>query len=217
VNLELLQRQITAFDPLRDQQAQHALAQLSALHSEQARDYSENRFLARSPLACVTLMAAASAVLLLTGAGLRPGFVWAALLLAGIVAMVRNFIRGTVRGLGPVSPQKAADDLRLQLFYSGAVWAAGAELLMPAMPSAALVFTYAIAPALALALILKDAGGVRTFTAPAAIGTAAMAIFNAWPLSVWVPVAIVAAGFGIMLLPALQHGDKNRIPALPLP
>jgi hypothetical protein len=203
-----------AFDPVRETDA--ALARLPGLHREQARDFAQARFLARSPLAGLALMGFGAVALVLTGAGLKPGFGWAVMLLIAIIAMTRNYIRGAARTLRRVPLEEAAGDLRLLLLYSGGAWASGAWLLMPDLPAPALVFSFAIAPALAIALILKDDKGVMAFTAPAVIGTAAAAILGVWPLDIWVAIAICAAGFAIILLPALQQAKKNTPPGLTL-
>ena len=203
----------TVFDPVaRDTARDDALARLPGLARELSRDHAQHRLLDRSPLACVTLMILGMAALLLTAPALKPGFGWAALMLIGIIAMVRNFIRGAARSLRRVPLSEAVHDLQTLLLYGGAAWASGAWLLMPDLPSPALVVSFAVTPCLALALIFKDARAAATFTAPVMLGVAAAAILSAWPLSLWVASAIIAAGFGIILLPALQHGEE-RTPA----
>ena len=199
-----------AFDPALTRNPSHdALARLPGLYREQARDFAKARLLARSPLVCVCLMLAGAAALFMTGASLKAGFGWSVLLLIGIVAMVRNFIRGAARSLRRVPLEEAAHDLRVLLLYSGGAWASGAFLLMPGLPAPALAFSFAITPALALALILKDRTATLAFTLPVLLGVAGAAILGAWPLDIWVAAAILAAGFGIMLLPALQQNDKS--------
>lgn len=208
-----------AFDPARDIAdaiPRNALARLPALYGEQARDLALQRLLARSPVACTGLMLAAAVMLPLSGASLKAGFGWSVLVLIGVTAMVRNFIRGAARSLRRVPLQEAAHDLRVLLLYSGVAWASGAYMLMPGLPAPALAFGFAIAPALALALILKDRVANIAFTAPCVLGVAGAAILGAWPLDIWVAIAICAAGFGIILLPALQHADKNTPPGLTL-
>lgn len=198
-----------AFDPgIADNIPHAALARLPGLYREQAGDLALQRLLARSPIACTTLMLAAAVMLPLSGAGLKAGFGWSVLVLIGVTAMVRNFIRGAVRSLRRVPLQEAAHDLRVLLLYSGAAWASGAYLLMPDLPAPVLAFTFAVAPALALGLILKDRVANIAFTAPATLGVAGAAILGAWPLDIWVAIAICVAAFGIILLPALQHGDN---------
>lgn len=203
-----------AFDPpRRGALPREALARLPGLYREQAQDLAQSRFLARSPLACMILLLAGALALLATGTSLKAGFGWSVLILIGITAMVRNFIRGAARSLRRVPLAEAAHDLRVLLLYSGTAWAGGAFLLMPESPAPALAFGFATGPAAGLALILKDAKGVLAFTAPVILGVAGAAILGAWPWDIWVAIAILAAGFGIILLPALQQGEETP-PAL---
>ena len=205
----------TPFDPARDLAAPNsastalqALAQLPRLHGEASRNFGLSLFLGRSPQACVTLMVAGTAMLVLADGSLKAQFAWAVLVLIGIVAMTRNFIHGFARSLRRVPLEEAASDLRVLLFYTGSAWGSGAFLIMPAQPSAALTFTFAVTPALVLALILKDRKGAAAFTLPATLITAAAAILGAWPLDVWVALAIAAAAAGIVAISALQHTPR---------
>ncbi len=214
----------TPFDPAMGGDARHsapaplgiphkALAQLPRLHGEASRNLGLTQFLSRSPQACVTLMLAGSAMLSLSGGTLKAEFAWAVLVLIGIVAMTRNFIRGFARSLRRVPLEEAASDLRVLLLYTGAAWGSGAFLVMPSLPAPLLTFGFAVAPALVLALILKDRNGVMAFTVPAAFITAGAALLGAWPLDIWVSLAIVAAAAGIVLISALQY--TQHPPLLP--
>ena len=205
----------TAFDPEMGVAALHrapatlqALAQLSRLHNEANRNFSLSQFLGRSPQACVTLMVAGAAMLVLADGSLKAQFAWAVLVLIGIIAMTRNFIRGFARSLRRVPLEEAASDLRVLLLYTGAAWGSGAFLILPTQPSAALTFTFAVAPALVLALILKDQKGAAAFTLPAALITAGAALLGAWPLDIWVALAVTAAAAGIVVISALQHTSR---------
>ena len=90
------------------------------------------------------------------GGTLKANFAWAALLLLGVIAMTRNFIRGYARSLRRVPLEEAAADLHALLLYMGVVWGAGAFLVMPGLPAPALVFSFAAAPSLVLTLMLRD-------------------------------------------------------------
>src|SRR3954464_13923159 len=74
-----------------------ALDRLRALHGEAGRNLREAQFLARAPSGCVVLMLTGSLALLWAGAAggaaLKASFAWAALVLFGIVAMIRLHIR----------------------------------------------------------------------------------------------------------------------------
>jgi hypothetical protein len=190
-----------------------ALDQLPRLHGEASRNLGLTQFLSRSPQACVTLMLAGTAMLMLGGGTLKAEFAWAVLVLIGIVAMTRNFIRGFARSLRRVPLEEAASDLRVLLLYTGAAWGSGAFLVMPSLPAPLLAFAFAVGPALMLAFILKDRHGVMAFTVPAAFITASAALLGAWPLDIWVSLAISGAAAGIVLVSALQR--TQRPPLMP--
>jgi hypothetical protein len=205
-----------AFDPARAANTFHdsrvpqdALNRLPQLHREAGRNLCLSQFLARSPLVCVVLMLAGGLALLWAdesgGGTLKADFGWAALVLLGVVAMTRNFIRGYARSLRRVPLDEAAADLRLLLLYTGTVWGAGAFLLMPELPAPLLVFSFAAAPSLALALALRDAKGTLAFVAPACLITAGAALLSAWSLAPWVAGAIVTVGTGLVVLPMLRR------------
>lgn len=188
---------------------QNGLRRLSLLHQEGARNVGLLRFLARSPSASIVLMSAGALTLLWAGASgggtLKADFGWAALVLLGIVAMTRNFIRGYARSLRRLPLEEAVADLRMLLFYTGMAWGAGAFLVMPALPAPALVFFFALAPSLGLTLALPDAKGVLAFVLPASQITAGAALFSAWPLAGWVASAVAMVCGVPVLLPMLRR------------
>lgn len=191
---------VPAFDaepaPKRMEGGAEALERLRALHGEAGRDFHQARFLARAPDGCVVLMLTGATALLWAsaagGATLKAGFAWSALVLFGIVAIIRLHIRGFARSLRRTPLAEAASDLRRLLLYAGTVWGGGAFLIMPDLPAPALVFLFAAAPSLGLALSLRDAIGYAAFAAPASLLTAGAGILGAWPLNPWVAGAILA-------------------------
>lgn len=202
-----------AFDPPPRQSfgPLDALAQLPRLHAEAGANLALGGFVARSSQACIALMlSGAIALAWCGGASLKADFGWAALLLIGIVAMTRNVIRGHARSLRRVPLQEAASDLRVLLLYTGMAWGVGAFLVMPGMPMPALVFSFAAAPSLALALILRDDKGVIAFVLPVTLFTASATLLGAWPLDVPVAGAILTCGLGIMLLPMVRCAMQKR-------
>src|SRR3569833_4050414 len=124
-----------------------ALARLHSLHGEAGRKLELAQFVARVPAACVVLMLMGALALIWAaaagGAGLKGSFAWAALVLLGIVAMIRLHIRGFARSLRRTPLAEAGSDLRLLLLFTGAVWGGGAFLIMPDQPAPALVFFFA--------------------------------------------------------------------------
>jgi hypothetical protein len=177
-----------------------ALARLPQLHGEAGRNLATAAFLARSPQASVLLMGLGAAALLMGGGTLKADFAWAALVLIGIVAMTRNYIRGFARSLRRVPLAEAASDLRALLLYTGAAWGIGAFLVMPDLPAPALAFCFAVLPSLGLALILKDASATLAFVGPVTVAGASAAVLGAWPLEFWVAAAIMASGAATILV-----------------
>lgn len=211
-----------AFDPARLPKSFHdtgapleALERLPRLHQEAGRNLELSYFLGRSPVACVALMLTGASTLLWAGANgggtLKADFGWAALLLLGIIAMTRNFIRGYARSLRRVPLEEAAADLRMLLLYTGTVWGGGALLVMPDLPAPALVFCFAIVPSLALTLALRDDRGRLAFVAPASLIPAGATLLSAWPRANWVAGAIVTAGLILILVPILRRAMRRNI------
>jgi hypothetical protein len=214
-----------AFDPARLANSfgdgPDALARLPALYGEASRNLHLSQFLARSPQACIALMLSGALALAWAhqggGASLRADFAWVILVLIGVIAMTRNYIRGFARSLRRVPLQEAASDLRTLLLYAGTAWGIGAFLVMPDLPAPALAFAFAAGPSLACALLLRDNKGVIAFTAPATLVSASAALLGAWPLDVWVAGAILAAGLAICCLTMLQCAMRVRRNAPPRP
>ena len=217
---------VPVFDPARAAKTFHdsslplqALDRLPLLHREAGRNLGLSQFLARSPSACVTLMLTGALALLWSntagGGSLKCDFAWAALVLLGIIAMTRNFIRGYARSLRRVPLEEAASDLRGLLLYTGAVWGGGAFLVMPALPPPALVFSFAVAPSVALTVLLRDPRGSAAFAVPASLATAGAPLMGDWPLASWVACAVLAAA-AALILPAMLRRAMRR-PLLPRP
>lgn len=189
-----------------------SLAALPRLHAEAGANLALSRFLARSAPACVVLMlsgmVALLAVSLAGGAGLKASFAWSALVLLGIIAMTRNYIRGFARSLRRVPLQEAASDLRILLLYSGMAWGSGAFLIMPDLPAPALVLAFALLPSLAMVLCLKL--NAVFFTFPVTATTAGATLLGAWPLDSLVAAMILATGAILAIAPALQHASLKK-------
>lgn len=200
---------LTEFEPARTDPARLAnhpgsapmLRRLADLHGEAGRNLMLARFLARSPAVCVILMLSGVSILtwtaLVGGGSLRADFGWAALVLFGVAAMTRNYIRGFARSLRRTPLEESASDLTMLLLYTGVAWGMGAFLVMPDLPAPALAFLFAAAPSAGVALALKHPGGALAFIAPASLIPAAAALMGAWPLDLGVATAIMATGTAI--------------------
>jgi hypothetical protein len=207
-----------AFDPERPVKSldDRALGRLRLLHGEAERNFLRAQFLARAPSACVVLMLTGALVLAWAGAaggaGLKPSFAWAVLVLLGVVAIIRLHIRGFARSLRRTPLLEAASDLRHLLLYTGAVWGGGAFLIMPELPAPALVFLFAVLPSLGIALTLKDGAGFAAFAAPATLLTAGAALVGVWPLDVWVAGAILTSATAVSLVFVWRGIRLRRLP-----
>lgn len=209
-----------AFDPER--QAKNlddsALRRLRALHREAGHNLAQARFVERAPAACVILMLTGALALVWAGAGggagLKSSFAWSALVLLGVVAMIRLHIKGFARSLRRTPLVEAASDLRQLLLYTGLVWGGGAFLIMPDLPAPALVFFFAVFPGLGLALSLQDAKGFAAFAVPAALLTAGAALLGVWPLDAWVAGAILASIGGLNLGFLWRGFRRGRLQAI---
>jgi hypothetical protein len=132
--------------------------------------------------------------------------------LLGVVAMIRLHIRGFARSLRRTPLVEAASDLRLLLLYTGAVWGGGAFLIMPDLPAPALVFLFAVAPSLGLALTLKDVKGFAAFAAPVALLTAGASLVGAWPLELWVAGTILTGTTALGLVFSWRELRLRQMP-----
>jgi hypothetical protein len=86
---------------------------------------------------------------------------------------------------------------------------------MPDLPAPALVFSFAVAPGLALTIVLRDTKGAAAFVAPASLVTGSAALMGNRPLALWVATAIIAAGAVLIALPMLRRVMRCNV--LPQP
>lgn len=178
-----------------------ALDTLALLHGEARRDYRLAHFLQRAPQVTSLLMLLGAATLMLGAGTLKAAFAWSALVLIGIVAITRIYIRGFARSLRRVPLQEAAADLRFLLCYAGAAWGVGAFLVLPAPAHPALAFAFALAPVLGLALILRDRMGALAFGLPVTLLTMGALLLGETP-GLWT-AALLPCGLAACLVPAL--------------
>ena len=185
-----------------------ALARLSILHDEAQTILRLSQFLAGAPKLCLALMLAAvlSLIWVAASVSLQARFVWAVMVLIGILGMTRNAIQAMARSPQQVPLQKSVWELRMLLLYTGTAWGTGAYLLMPNLPTAALVF--AVTPSLAAALVLKDEIGAAAFAGPVSLATVSAAMLGAFDL--WVAGAVLVAGGIIASLTLLRRAVPRQ-------
>ena len=174
-----------------------ALDQLARLHVETSEVSRLILFLRSSVHVASVFMLMGTCVLFLGGgATIGYNFCWAALVLIGVAALLYSHIRANAAAFDRAPVSEAARHLRMTLFYIGLAWGSGAFLATPPAVSALQAILFAVAPTLLLALLLKDAGGLAAFLAPAGALTIGAAFTRSWP----------DAGLDAVLIPVLQWG-----------
>jgi hypothetical protein len=154
-----------------------ALNRLPVLHDESVRAARLTRFLAHAIQAAWLLMLAGAATLAIGGGrSLAEDFAWSVLVLIGVLAMTRTYMRAFALKRGPV--ESLAADLRACLLYAGFAWGAGAFLALPLAADGLGLVLFASLPALLMAALLRDTGAVLLFAAPVAVLCASAAMLG---------------------------------------
>ena len=130
------------------------------------------------------------------GASFAQNFSWAVLILVGVAALLRSYIRNNAAVFDRAPISEAARRLRLILFYMGLAWGGGAFLAVPAEFPVYQAILFAAAPVFLLALMLHDTGGLLAFMVPAGAWTIYAAFARSW----------LDAPLDAILIPLLQAG-----------
>lgn len=179
-----------------------ALDRLPLLHAESAGNTGLAQFLAGAVYAAGTLTLLGMAALTFgAGTTLKSCFAWAFLVLIGVGALLRSYIRSTAAVFDRAPLTEAAQDLRAILLYVGFAWGAGAFLVLSPVAGPVATLAFAGLPSLAIALILKDQGGPLAFVIPVTILSLTAAVLQPWP----------DAGLDTALLLMLQSSIVARI------
>lgn len=154
-----------------------ALNRLPLLHDESVQAVRLTRFLAHAIQAAWLLMLAGSATLAIGGGrSMAEDFAWSVLVLIGVLAMTRTYMRAFALKRGPV--ESLASDLRACLLYAGFAWGAGAFLALPLAADGLSLVLFAGLPSLVMAALLRDTGAVLLFAAPVAVLAASAAVLD---------------------------------------
>ncbi len=191
-----------------------SLARLPEIHAEASEIAHLSRFLRASVGAAAMLMLlGAVAIAVAGGAGLKQEFAWALLVLAGVGAMLRSYIRSTAQAFDRLPMREAAKDLRAVLFYTGFAWGAGAFLLLGDNPLPLMGLCFAVLPSAILLPLLRDKTAGLFFLSPVTVLTAAAMLLQHWAA---MPVALTmllvmqsCIGAGL----ALAGRSRETIPA----
>ena len=158
-----------------------ALARLPQIHAETSESANLARFLRAAVGAGAALMLlGALAVSFASGASLQQEFAWSLLVLAGVGAMLRTYIKSIAQGFDRAPLREAAKDLRAVLFYAGFAWGAGAFLLLGNNPVPILGLCFAALPCVLLVPLLRDRAACLAFIAPVTLLTATAIILQPW-------------------------------------
>ena len=158
-----------------------ALGRLPEIHAEASETACLARFLrsAVSAGALLTLLAGL-ALIFAGGGGLPQEFAWSLLVLAGIGAMVRSYIKSTAQAFDRAPMREAAKDLRAVLFYAGFAWGSGAFLLLGNDPVPIVGLCFAVLPSVLLLPLLRDWIAGLSFLAPVTVLSAASILLEPW-------------------------------------
>jgi hypothetical protein len=174
-----------------------ALDRLEHLYVETSEASRLTLFLRSSVHVASLFMLMGTCVLFLGGGGnFAQNFVWAALILLGVAALLYSFIRNMAAAFDRAPASEAARNLRVILFYMGLAWGAGAFLAVPAALPAYQAIPFAVIPVFLLALMLNDPAGLIAFLVPAGSWTVYAAFARSWP----------EAPLDAVLIPLLQAG-----------
>jgi len=182
------------------------LTRLPELHAELSLTASMAGFV-RSAAAAASALTLMGCVAVITAgrAGLRQEFIWSVLMIMGVGALLRSYIRSTARAFDRTPLCEAARDLRFIVFYAGLAWGAGAFLLLGNDPLPITGLCFAIAPSCLMALIVQDRAASFLFSAPVTALAATAIITRPWAdQRVVLAILLVAQGFllAALFLPA---------------
>jgi hypothetical protein len=147
------------------------------------------------------------------GANLQQEFAWSLLVLVGVGAMLRSYIKSIAQAFDRAPLREAAKDLRAILFYVGFAWGAGAFLLLGGNPVPILGLCFAILPGILLVALLKDRAACLGFIIPVTVLTAAAIVLQPWSdAAVALAMLLIVQG-SIALSLALPGRTAANLPA----
>jgi hypothetical protein len=145
------------------------------------------------------------------GPTIGHNFSWAALVLSGVAALLYSYIRTNAAGFGRAPISQASRNLRGIFFYMGVAWGAGAFLAVPPDLPALQAVLFAVVPAILMALLLNDPGGLAAFQSPAGLLTIGASFIRSWPLAGLDALLILILQWGLFAVIALRH--RSPLPA----
>ena len=114
------------------------------------------------------------------GASLKQEFAWGLMMLAGIGAMLRSYVKANAGAFERAPLRESARDLQAVIFYMGFAWGSGAFLLLGDNPLPLLGLGFAALPSACLLLLLHDKAAGLAFIVPVTALTAAAMLMERW-------------------------------------
>jgi len=146
-----------------------AIARLKALHSEAAETAFLANLLGRSLYAGIALpVLGILAIGLCDGVNPAAQLVWCGFLAIVSLAMLIAYRRAMRKPFERPVLKEFAKDLSAILLFAGIAWGAGAFLALPVGTSAVAAITFAAAPSIIIAYLLRDREALYLFLAPVA-------------------------------------------------
>jgi hypothetical protein len=144
-----------------------AVARLAILHAEAAETARLANLLGRSFYAAIALpIAAGVTIAFSTNAGAPRCVAWAVLVIAASLAIARAYAVTIGQPFERAVLNAFSQDLSAVLLYAGLAWGAGAFLVLSNGAHIGSAVLFASAPALALAVLLRERNEVLLFLAP---------------------------------------------------
>ncbi|MBU6297324.1 MAG: hypothetical protein KGJ79_07865 [Alphaproteobacteria bacterium] len=146
-----------------------AIAKLARLRTEAEETARLANLLGRSLYTAIILpVLGALTIGLAEGMSLSSQLVWGGFVALGAVAMLRSYAHTISEPFERPALKSFAKDLSAILLYNGFAWGAGAFLALPTATGMAAAILFAIVPAAAVALLLREREAVFLFLAPVA-------------------------------------------------
>jgi hypothetical protein len=177
--------------------ALQALGRLSQIHAETSEAAGLSRF--------VHSAVTSGAVLTLLGC--------LAVMLAGVGAMLRTYIKSVAQNFDRPPLRESAKDLRAVMFYVGFAWGAGAFLLLGSNPIPFAGLCFALLPSILMVPLLKDRRASMAFIAPVTVLTAAAILLQPWSDAAAAVVMLLIVQGSIMAGLTLTGRTRHDLPA----
>ena len=146
-----------------------AITKLAQLHAEAEETARLANLLGRSLYAAIAMpLLAVLTVGLAQSVDLARQLVWCAFVAAASIAILVAYARAIRRPFDRESLKHFAKDISAILLFAGFAWGAGGFLAMPPGSGAVAAISFAIAPSILIAALLRERDAIFLFLAPVA-------------------------------------------------